>query len=78
MPATAAIILTFTVPPRIQTYQCEDGIKKNYEKWKGPKKIYDMNTTEAGPLNHNLIGIFNPNLDDIFIQEINKWINSSK
>lgn len=56
----------------------EDGIKKNYEKWKGPKKIYDMNTTEAGPLNHNLIGIFNPNLDDVFIQEINKWINSSK
>ena len=56
----------------------EEGIKKNYKKWKGPKKIYDLNTTEEGPPNHNLIGIFNPNLDDTFIREINKWINSIK
>ena len=56
----------------------EEGIKKNYKKWKGPKKIYDLNTTEEGPPNHNLIGIFNPNLDDTFIREINKWIDSIK
>ena len=56
----------------------EEGIKKNYKKWTGPKKIYDLNTTEEGPPNHNLIGIFNPNLDDIFIREINKWIDTNK
>ena len=56
----------------------EEGIKKNYKKWNGPKKIYDLNTTEEGPTNHNLIGIFNPNLDDTFIREINKWIDSIK
>ncbi len=51
-----------------------EGVKKIFEKWKGPKKIINNDTNLGGFNYHDIIGILNSPQDDFFVEEINNWI----
>ncbi len=68
------LLLIYNKFDRVITQQ---GIKKNFAKWKGPKMLFDLDTQDGGPMNHDLIGLLNPNQDDVFVDVITKWVNSN-
>ena len=49
-------------------------VEKIFDKWSGPKKIIDIKAVNAGRNKHNLIGVLNATQDDLFVNEIYKWI----
>ena len=51
------------------------GVKKIFEKWKGPKKIINNDTNLGGFNYHDIIGILNSPQDDLFVKEIKNWID---
>ena len=51
-----------------------EGVKKIFEKWKGPKKLINNDTNLGGFNYHDIIGILNSPQDDFFVEEINNWI----
>ena len=52
-------------------------VEKIFDKWSGPKKIIDIKAVNGGRNKHNLIGILNPTQDDVFVNEIHKWISTN-
>ena len=51
------------------------GVKKIFEKWKGPKKIINNDTNLGGFNYHDIIGILNSPQDDLFVEGIKNWID---
>ena len=52
-------------------------VEKIFDKWKKKKKIIDIKAVNGGRNKHNLIGILNPTQDDVFVNEIHKWISTN-
>ena len=51
------------------------GVKKIFERWKGPKKIINNDTNLGGFNYHDIIGILNSPQDDLFVEGIKNWID---
>ena len=66
------MIIFYDKRDRVVNFQ---GVEKIFDKWSGPKKIIDVKAINGGRNKHNLIGVLNATQDDLFVNEIYKWIS---